>query len=119
MRLSHDLRHYGVVLKPGVFEVWEASLDGQNYRLRRVANGDSFRAAELKQLVNWINAIHAWALTAHAESIMKDLEEIWNAAQGMMPTPPPLPPSGFAGLSNRTSTKPIVEAVHGPAFGGA
>ncbi|KAI9828516.1 MAG: hypothetical protein M1826_006053 [Phylliscum demangeonii] len=29
-----DLRHYGIVLTPGYFKVWEASIDCQDYRLQ-------------------------------------------------------------------------------------
>ncbi|KAI9798798.1 MAG: hypothetical protein M1826_005657 [Phylliscum demangeonii] len=82
-----DLHHYGIVLTPGRFEVWRASIENADYKLRWIANGDPTRLADLKILISWMNAIHAWGLTAHAKSAKKDLEEVIRQHDNIPPVP--------------------------------
>ncbi|KAI9830860.1 MAG: hypothetical protein M1826_004289 [Phylliscum demangeonii] len=82
-----DLCHYGIVLTPSRFEVWQASIVDARYRLRLVASGDPTLLESLKILISWMNAIHAWGMTAHVESAKKDLEEVIRQRDNIPPVP--------------------------------
>lgn len=42
--------------------------------MRRLAQGDCTIARDIRRLIGWINEIHRWGITAHAQSVQEDIK---------------------------------------------
>lgn len=86
---ADDLRHYGITFEGPHFVVYvvtpnlaEHPLVGDNpagvfwrgCEMRRLAQGDCTDRHGVERLSAWINAIHQWGITNHAQSVQTDIK---------------------------------------------
>lgn len=71
-----NLRHYSIILMDGNYEIWEGRCSEDGFLVQIQAMGNLKLIRDLKEFVEWINAIHTWGLTTNAESYKKDVLEL-------------------------------------------
>ncbi|TKA23907.1 hypothetical protein B0A54_17830 [Friedmanniomyces endolithicus] len=80
-----NLAHYAITFTGPSYIVWKLSPNdarGPNgwngCCMRNVSDGNCTREADIKRLVEWVNEIHRWGLTAHAHACQMDVKRVLN-----------------------------------------
>ncbi|KAL9102674.1 MAG: hypothetical protein Q9163_002196 [Psora crenata] len=97
--LPYDkLRHYSIAILDCTYTISEARYKANLYNIRQVASGNLNRLPDLKEYVQWSNAIHAWGLGPHASSFKEKAEQLierhWATSHVPAAEPFPQKPSG-------------------------
>ncbi|KAI4168711.1 MAG: hypothetical protein LQ343_006215 [Gyalolechia ehrenbergii] len=75
-----EIKVYGITFEGTGYVVWcvtpdmTADFQWNGCSLTRVGHGNCTSSVDLKRLIGWINEIHCWGLTRHAQSCQDDIK---------------------------------------------
>ncbi|KAL8883466.1 MAG: hypothetical protein Q9215_008215 [Flavoplaca cf. flavocitrina] len=75
-----EIKTYGITFEGIAYAVWcvtpemAAESEWNGCSLTRIAHGNCTSRPDLRRLVGWINEIHRWGLTRHAQSCQDDIK---------------------------------------------
>ena len=76
----HSIQHYCITMKGSTFAIWLGTpIVTENFRwdgcrLNRIFKGDLINAEGVRDLVDWVNEIHCWALTVYGPRAEHDIK---------------------------------------------
>lgn len=84
-----DLRHYSITIFDANYSISETRFRGIQYQIRTLAGGQLTKIGDLKEYIEWSNAIHTWGLGPNATSFKKDIQELLCRERVPQPLPSP------------------------------
>ena len=76
----NHVRHYGLITTNGGWEIWylkpKTFNDWTGCTMTPLHEGDFETTQGIQDLIDWINEIHRWGITAHARGCRNDVKSI-------------------------------------------
>ena len=82
-----DLQHYSITIFDAHYTISQTRFRGVKYHITTVATGELTKFGDLKEYIEWSNAIHTWGLGPNATSFKKDIQELLRRQQVPQPSP--------------------------------
>ena len=80
-----DLQHYSIVIFDAYYTISQTRFRGVKYHYTTVATGALTKIRDLKEYIEWSNAIHTWGLGPNATSFKEDIQELLKRQQVPQP----------------------------------